>query len=308
MTVRPYLYFVAVVLLWASTPTVVDHVYREKVAVLVVLTAASGFAVLLLMSVAAATGRLRRVRSWSPRDWATIVSMGLLGIVGYTSLYYFAFRFAPADEINVVNYLWPVFLVLFSRPILGERHSTGTWFGVGLSFLGAAGIFIGWPVSFSAGKGVSFGWHLQTPTVQNLYAYVSAAAGAVCWALFSVLGKRLRYDKLLAMSFYSLVGAMVFGAALIVHGAGQWPSAASWIRLIYLGAAVNGIAYVLWFEALAGGSTAVFGSLTFITPFLALLYLRVFSGTPFRSGVWLSLAFIVTGSLIALRKRAKSEG
>jgi drug/metabolite transporter (DMT)-like permease len=290
---RPYLYFIAVILLWASTPVLVDRLYEEKVGVAILLASASTFAAATLMVFAAATGRLRQVQSYSRRDWAQIVGMGLLGIVGYTSLYYLAFRYAPPDEVNVVNYLWPVFLVVFSGPILGERHDGWTWLGVGLSFAGAAGILMG--------------WRLRMPTVANCSAYLLAAAGAVCWALFSVLGKRLRYDKLVAMAFYCLVGAVVFNVALLAHGVAQWPSAGAWIRLVFLGAAVNGIAYVLWFEALAGGPTVVFGNLVFATPFLALVYLRLFRDTPLRPGVWLSLALIVVGSLISLNRVAAAK-
>jgi len=292
MSVRPYLYFTAVVALWASTPAIVDYLlYEEKVDVLFLLASASAFAAAALTTGAAVTGRLRQALSYSLSDWATTIGMGLLGIVGYTSFYYLAFRLAPPDEVNVVNYLWPVFLVLFSAPILGECHDGWTWLGVGLSFVGAAGILTG--------------WQPRAPAVANLGGYICAACGAVCWALFSVLGKRLAYDKLTAMAFYCLVGAVIFAVALALSsGGGQWPSPAAWVRIAFLGAAVNGIAYVLWFEALAGGPTAVFGNLVFATPFLALVYLRIFRGTSFRAGVWVSLVLIVAGSLISLNRAA----
>jgi len=278
-----------VIALWASTPVLVDRLNEEKVGGLFLLTWTSTFAAVMLLGLAAATGRLRQARSYSLHDWARISGMGLLGIVGYTSLYYTAFRYAPADEVNVVNYLWPVFLVLFSAPLLGERHDFRTWAGVGLSFLGAAGVLTG--------------WRWQMPTATNLQAYFLAASGAVCWALFSVLGKRLPYDKLAAMALYCLMGAVVFGVTFVVFGSGSWLSPGAWAKLIFLGAIVNGIAYFLWFEALAGGPTALFGNLVFVTPFLALVYLHMFGNRASRSGVWLSLALIVAGSLISLHKR-----
>jgi len=293
MTIRPYAYFAAVVLLWASTPSLVDWLNERNVAVLFLLASASAFAAVALTFAAVASGRWRQIRAYSRRDWAAIAGMGLLGIVGYTSLYYVAFAHAPADEVNVVNYLWPVFLVLLSRPILGERHDGWTWLGVALSFVGAAGVVSG--------------WRLQAPTVAHLPAYGCATAGAACWALFSVAGKRLPYDKLAAMALYCLVGAAVFGAALAVHGVEQWPSVGAWLRLAFLGAAVNGVAYLLWFEALGSGPTAVFGNLVFATPFLALIYLRLLRDTPLRPGVWLSLALIVAGSLLSLNRVATAK-
>jgi drug/metabolite transporter (DMT)-like permease len=302
MNVRAYVCFALVVALWASTPVVVDAFDEEGIGVLIVLAFASAFAAGALLVGAAATGRCAEALAYTPRDWAIVAAMGGLGIVGYTSLYYLAIYLAPADEANVVNYLWPVLLVLLAGPILRERHDAWTWLGVGLSFVGVVGILTGWRLS-------------ESPTAVHLAGYGCAICGAFCWALFSVLGKRLRYDKLTAMALYCLVGAAVFGAALFTvflfnpgpasQVIGNWPSAGAWVRLVYLGAAVNGVAYVLWFEALAGGPTALFGNLIFATPFLALVYLRVFGSVPFRGSVWISLVLIVAGSLISLNRAAR---
>jgi drug/metabolite transporter (DMT)-like permease len=315
---RAYIEFAAVVALWASTPLLMQWLENDHLEVLFILAAASAFATAALVPGAAMTGRLREARSYGRRDWSIIAGMGLLGIVCYTSLYYFAFRFAPKDEVTVVNYLWPVLLVGFAGPILGERHRPRVWLGLALSFIGTAGLMTD--------------WRFTLPTGWRLVGYVSAAAGAACWALFSNFGKRLRYDKLASMALYSLVGTIVFGIALLVAAAttgggaaaasggsvgaagggvaamgggvaagfARMPDAAGWLRLLYLGAVVNGLAYFLWFEALAGGPTALFGNLIFATPFLALVYLRIFVGTPLRGGVWLSLALIVAGAVISI--------
>ncbi len=288
---RPYLYFAAVVVLWASTPAIVERVYAEGITPLFLLAVTAALAAGALSAASYLTGRWRHAASWSAGEWAAAVCMGLLGIAGYNTLYYLAFRYGAPDEVNAINYLWPVFMVLLSGPILGERHTGWTWAGLGISFVGAAGILTG--------------WRWRVPTMESLPAYGLAAAGAVCWALFSVLGKRMRHDKLTAVAFYNLVAAVLFGGALAATGAGRTPSMETWGLLIFLGAIVDGVAYVLWFEALAGGPVAVFGNLVFVTPFLALVYLRLFSATPFRPGVWISLALIVTGALISLQKRER---
>ncbi|MCX8036146.1 MAG: EamA family transporter [Candidatus Sumerlaeia bacterium] len=288
---KPYLYFTAVVVLWATTPAIVQRVYAEQISPLFLLAVTASLATATLLAASYLTGRWRQAVSWTGREWAAAVGMGLLGIAGYNTLYYLAFRYGAPDEVNAINYLWPVFMVLLSGPILGERHTRWTWAGLAVSFVGAAGILTG--------------WRWRAPTVEGLPAYGFAASGAVCWALFSVLGKRMRHDKLTAVAFYNLVAAVLFGAALAATGVDRWPGAQTWALLIFLGAIVDGVAYVLWFEALAGGPVAVFGNLVFVTPFLALLYLRVFSAVPFRPGVWISLALIVTGALISLHKKIR---
>jgi len=285
---RPYLYFAAVVALWAASPTLLNRLIADGLSVLFILTAANTIAALVLLTLAALTGRLREIAGYPARDGAAVVGMGLIGVAGYLSFYYLAFAAAPdaPDEINVVNYLWPVFMVLLARPILGERHSVSVWVGIGLSFVGTAGIVTR--------------WEFRVPAPQHADGYALAAAGAVCWALFSNLGKRLPYDKLAGMALYFTVGALVFHAAQLAVGVDRWPAPDGWLRLLFLGGAVNGLASFLWFKALAGGPVAIFGNLIFLTPFLSLLYLRLFAGTPLRGGVWLSLALIVLGALIGI--------
>ena len=300
MNWRAYLSFFAVVILWASTPVAVDHLLEEKgLSVLTVLATTAVFAAMALLIGAATMGRLQVVRKWKGRDWAIVIGMGMLGIVGYTSFYYLAFYLAPPDEVNVVNYLWPLFLVLFARPVLGERHDWWTWPAIALGFVGAAGIVSQWRLGFL------IEWKFVPPWPSRFGGYYSAIAGAVCWALFSALGKRLSYDKVTAMAFYCLTGAVVFSAALLFVGVEVRPDGFDWLLLLYLGAAVNGIAYALWFMALTKGPTALFANLVFITPFLALIYLWIFDVEPLRPGVWAAAALIVAGALLAVNRASR---
>lgn len=289
---RSYLFFVVAVGLWASTPTVAAGLFEGDIHVLVVLTSSGFIAMVTLLAIAAATGRLHEAFSYSGVDWLNIAGAGLLGTVGYTFFYMRAFSLAPPAEVNVVNYLWPLFLVLFAWPILGERLDRWVCVGVILGFLGAAGIFIGWQ------------W--AKPEAANVPGYVSAAVGAVFWGLFSVVGKRLPYDKIVSMALYWLVATFVFATALQYSGAGRWPTATEWVQLAFFGVCVNGIGNASWFLALGSGPTALFSNLVYVTPFLSLVYLWIFRHEPIGRGVWLSLVLIVAGCLISLNRTAKS--
>ena len=50
---------------------------------------------------------------------AWIVGVG--GLFGYHALYFLALRFAPPAEAGLLNYLWPLLIVLFSSLLPGER-------------------------------------------------------------------------------------------------------------------------------------------------------------------------------------------
>src|SRR6185295_20026833 len=73
--------------------------------------------------------------------------IGALGLFGYHALYFFALRRAPTVEANLVNYLWPLLIVLFSGLLPGERLR---WQSVLGALLGLAGTIV-----LFAGKGIA---------------------------------------------------------------------------------------------------------------------------------------------------------
>ncbi len=74
-----------------------------------------------------------------PKVWA----VGVGGLFGYHALYFLALRFAPPAEAGLLNYLWPLLIVLFSSFLPGERlashHVTGALAGLAGTVLLLAG-------------------------------------------------------------------------------------------------------------------------------------------------------------------------
>ena len=60
--------------------------------------------------------------------------VGVGGLFGYHALYFLALRFAPQAEAGLINYLWPLLIVLFSSLLPGERlarhHIIGALLGL----------------------------------------------------------------------------------------------------------------------------------------------------------------------------------
>ena len=123
------------------------------------------------LSVIAARGELAALRQ-PPLVWLH----GVGGLFGYHALYFAALGLAPVAEANLLNYTWPLLIVLFSALLLGMRLNRLHAVGMILGLAGCA-LVLGRSVRFGADGAALLG-----------YAF-AASAGAV-WALYSVLSRR----------------------------------------------------------------------------------------------------------------------
>ena len=110
---------------------------------MVAMTFTVGAAIGIVRALARGVGWTALLR-WPPRVWL----LGVGGLFGYHALYFAALQLAPPAEANLVNYLWPLLIVLLSAPLAGERLG---WPHLVGALLGFAGV-----VLLAFGRGVSF--------------------------------------------------------------------------------------------------------------------------------------------------------
>lgn len=227
-----------------------------------------------------------RWRSWAV-PWRTF-AVGVGGILGYHLLYFAAFAHAPAVEVNLVNYLWPLLIVVLAPLVLGGRLAAPQVAGALLGLAGTAVLCLG--------EGVRGGGAL---------GYALAGAAALVWALYSLLTRRLPPFPTAAVGGFCLasgLGALALaalrgnlGAELAAFSAGQW------LLLAALGAGPLGAAFFCWDAALKRGDPRVIGTLAYLTPLLSTLWLVAVAGGRLGWHGALALALIVGGAALGSR-------
>src|SRR3984885_745239 len=138
-----------------------------------------------------------RVLRQSPIAW--IVGVG--GLFGYHALYFLALRFAPPAEAGLLNYLWPLLIVLFSAALPGERLAPHHIVGALLGLAGAGALFSG-----NSSGGFAPG---QVPGL------IAAFVAAFVWAAYSVMARKLKAVATDAVAGFCLATALL---AALVHG------------------------------------------------------------------------------------------
>ncbi len=293
---RAYLFAVVPIVLWASTPLLVTELTAE-LPILQVNWLVTGFSIASLSMTLTVLGRWQRLRDYSKKDMRTMLVLGATGLFPYTTLYYLAFALAPAaaGNSNIINYLWPIWIVILAIPTLKERLGWRKILGIVLSFAGVYLILTG-------GQWIRF-------SLEHLPAYLSAAAGAFFWGMFSIQNKRHQFEALTAMFVYNVAAILFFALVALLASPLVWPTTRSWLLLFLLGGIVNGFSYLFWILALRAGDTAKIANLVYITPFLSLVYLAVFQKRPITAVQLSALLLVVSGPVIQeirLRKKPRS--
>ncbi|MFH2101581.1 MAG: DMT family transporter [Candidatus Micrarchaeota archaeon] len=179
--VKPYMFALLAVLFWSTTAAVAKLLLSTMV-VIQVLLFTSLFATITLFAVALLQNKTKIIRKYAAKDFLRFAYMGFIGIFLYYVFLYAGLATAPAQEAFVVNYTWPIWVVIFAIPLLHEGLCPEKIMGTVLGFTGVAYVVI---------KGDVLGF-----SILSSEGGMFAIAGAVCCGLFSVLGKKQDYDRI----------------------------------------------------------------------------------------------------------------
>ena len=99
------------------------------------------------------------------------------------------------------------------------------------------------------------------------------AVGAACFALFSVLNKRVKKEALSTVTLYFFIATLA--SFISMHGYSEFalPSKLEIVPILLNGVLVNGFSYVLWLLALKSTEASYLAPFTFIAPVLSAFYL-----------------------------------
>jgi drug/metabolite transporter (DMT)-like permease len=215
---------------------------------------------LLALTLLALRGRAALALRQPPLAWAHAVG----GLFGFHALYFAALALAPPVEANLLNYTWPLLIVLLATPLRGLRLGTRRLLGVALGAAGAAlllGGGGGGPAPASAAIG-----------------FACALASALIWALYSVLAGTPRFAQ---VPTEAVAGACLAAACLAfaVHlwlEPPSWPQAGQALPILLLGAGPMGAAFFLWDAGMKRGDPRLLGTLAYATPVASTLLLAAF--------------------------------
>lgn len=212
--------------------------------------------------------------------------IGIGGLFGFHFFYFKGMSLAPAVEVSLITYLWPLLIVLFSSFLPGEKLRSYHLAGALLALTGC------WLLISAKDE---FGFDEQ-----YLSGYLYGLGAAISWGLYSSLSRLVRHVPSDAVAWFCAATAVL---ALIYHVLFEqtvWPADGfQWIGIIGLGLGPVGAAFFFWDYGVKYGNIQLIGTLAYITPLISTLLLIVSGYAEASFSVIASGLLIVSGSIVA---------
>ena len=218
-----------------------------------------------------------------------VYAFGTIGLFGYHLLYFTAFRLAPAAETGLIAYLWPLFIVLLSGLLPGERLRAPHVIGALVAFAGAALIVLG---RGGEGEGSALGLAL-------------AFGCALTWAGYSVLSRRLGAVPTESVTVYCLATAALSVVAHLALEETVWPEdGLGWAAVVALGIGPVGAAFFTWDIGMKRGDIQLLGVASYAAPLLSTIALVAAGIAKPTWTIALAAALIAGGAALAAKASA----
>ncbi len=222
----------------------------------------------------------------SPAAWLH----GVGGLFGYHFLYFTALKLAPPAEAGLINYLWPLLIVLLSATLPGHRLRPAHVMG---ALLGLAGVTL-----LLASRG------LAGFSAEALPGYIAAFAAAFIWAAYSVTSRRFGHVPTEAVAGFCLATSALSFLCHFVSEPPLWPaSAGEWFAVAALGVGPVGAAFYAWDIGMKRGDVRFLGVASYAAPVLSTLLLVLAGFAQASLALAVACALIVGGAAIAARVR-----
>jgi drug/metabolite transporter (DMT)-like permease len=218
------------------------------------------------------------------------LALGIYGLFLYHFLLFVALRQAPPVQANLVNYLWPLLIVVLAPVLLPGLTLRWQHLVAGLiGFVGAALVILG-SAQAPANDGSGGFW-----------GYMAALAAAFVWSTYSLMTRRVTAFPTAAIGGFAWVSGLL---SLLCHALMEPAvvlNAQDWLLICVMGLGPMGAAFFLWDKALKTGDPRHIGILSYLTPLLSTAALLWVSGRALTWPVGLAAVLIVGAAWLGTR-------
>lgn len=269
------------VILWSTVATAFKLGLQKLTPLYLILTAtavslAVFFVVILLQ------GKVRQLFTVTFSGLGKSALLGALNPFAYYLILFEAYSLLPAQVAQPLNMIWPITLALLSAPLLHQKITGRNIVAILISFVG---------VIFISSQG-SFAGLAST----NIMGASLAVGSSIIWSLFWILSVIDQREQLFKLFWNFAFGLLYLLITAFLFTDFRLPELAALPAAVYIGLFELGITYILWMKAMQlSENNAKTGNLTFLSPFLSLVFIHFILGETIYATTFVGLAFIISG-------------
>ena len=250
---------------------------------------------LMVGSVLAWPAVLKDRRQWQVAPSA--LALGVATLFGFHFILFIALRMAPAVEVNLVNYLWPLFIEVLAPFYLPGVRLRGVHVVAALvGFVGAAIAILGGSAS---GAG-------SAPASNPALGYGLALLSALIWTNYSLQTKRLEQKgqgfSTAAIGLFGLISGVLSCVCHVLLEPAVSLTLRDGLLLVVMGLGPLGAAFFLWDKALKLGDARHIGILSYLTPLLSTVMLMGVTNRALTWNIALAATLIVGAAVVGTRR------
>ncbi|EHU1491391.1 aromatic amino acid DMT transporter YddG [Acinetobacter baumannii] len=220
--------------------------------------------------------------------------LGAILFIAYELCFSFALAYSKtaqqAIEVSIVNYLWPSLTVLAFVIFRELKFNVFIILGLLISISGIIFIQTG-NGDFSLGRVVD-NFH------SNPLSYILAFIGAIIWAFYCVLTKKMSKGQN-PISIFFLGVAITLWLKLLFSGQVSLPSLdLNTILSLIIASAAIGLGYAAWNIGIIHGNITMLVVASYFTPIISSLLAMLVLQTELSISFWQGTAMVTAGSLI----------
>ncbi len=259
---------------------------------------ASLCSVMVLVFLCLLRGKFSELSQWHSRDVARSVLLGVLNPALYYLLLFRAYSLLPAQVAQVLNFTWPILLLILGAVFLKQRLTWASLIAITVSFLGV--VIVSMQGSFLSIGSLISGFSFDEGVALALIS-------AVVWAGYWVVNQADNRDPLLRLCINFIAGLACLSIVMTLTKSWQWPSAYALLGAAYIGLFEMSLAFYCWLQALRlSNNKSLTTNLVFLTPFLSLVLIGLVLEEPIHSSTLWGLMMII-GSILFQRMMEKNR-
>lgn len=281
---KSYFYGIVSVLIWSTVASAfkislryLDFIYLLFVSSLTALITL--FIILILQK------KIKLLKNLRDKDYIRALILGFLNPFLYYTVLFKAYSLLKAQEAQPLNYTWAIVLSILSIIILKQKIKI--WHFIGL-IIGFIGVFI----IATQGK-------IKELSFKNPFGVFLALSSSVIWAVYWIYNLKDKKDEVLKLFLNFLFGFPFILITYLIFSTKKIYSFKGILGSIYTGLFEMGITFIFWLKALKYAKrTSDISILIYFSPFLSLLFIRIFVGEKILISTITGLLFIIGGVLI----------